>query len=61
MTDSTFTWLSSNVDDVSGKPLFGVPRNVVFAAKNACGLAWRVAYRDPIAVAKRSTSGAPIG
>ncbi len=66
--ESRFAWFSSNVDDVNGQPMFGLPRNVVFTAKGASGKEARVGlfglttaangapyvrYRDPLDVASR--------
>lgn len=69
--ESKFTWFSSNVDDVNGRPMFGLPRNVVFTVKSAAGReaqvglfgltaavnrASYVGYRDPIEVATQQVA-----
>jgi 5'-nucleotidase / UDP-sugar diphosphatase len=69
--ESKFTWFSSNVDDVNGQPMFGLPRNVVFTVKSAGGKEARVGlfgvttaanrtsyvgYRDPLDVATQQVA-----
>ena len=69
--ESRFAWFSSNVDDVNGQPMFGLPRNVVFTVNGAAGEKARVGlfglttaangasyvrYRDPLDVARQQVA-----
>lgn len=69
--ESKFTWFSSNVTDVDGRPFPNVRTNVVFTVRNGDGKEVRigmfgltigsnaaayVAYRDPLSVAKEQVA-----
>ncbi|MDQ1442622.1 MAG: hypothetical protein QOG97_2850 [Acidimicrobiaceae bacterium] len=71
LSESKFTWFSSNVTNAQGQPLPNVPTNTIFTAKNSAGKGVRiglfgltinsnpttdVAYRDPITVAKEQVA-----